>query len=141
MYICGITPYDSVHLGHARCYTVFDVLVRHLEASGNKVTYIRNITDIDDKLIAKSRKSGETMEAVAKRYSDEFDGAMKKLGLRPPDKEPRVTQHLPEIIALVEKIVKNGFAYAAAAACIFRCANSTVLAGAMARFPTAQSTT
>lgn len=113
MYICGITPYDSVHLGHARCYVVFDVLVRHLEASGNKVTYIRNITDIDDKLIAKSRKSGETMEAVAKRYSDEFDEAMKKLGLRPPDKEPRVTQHLPEIIALVEKIVRNGFAYAA----------------------------
>ncbi|MBL4888889.1 MAG: cysteine--tRNA ligase [Candidatus Lindowbacteria bacterium] len=111
LYVCGITPYDSPHLGHARAAVVFDAFVRFVRSSNRKIKYVRNITDIDDKIIAKAQ-GGDCTE-LAEKYIEEYHAMTQNLGCLPPDVEPRVTQHIPEIIELIEKLIEKGRAYEA----------------------------
>ncbi len=112
LYVCGPTVYDYAHLGHARCYVVWDVVLRHLRARGYEVKYVRNFTDVDDKIIRRANERGEDPAALAARFADAFDEDMDALRCLRPDVAPRVTGHLPEIVALIERLVANGFAYA-----------------------------
>jgi cysteinyl-tRNA synthetase len=113
MYVCGMTVYDLCHMGHARSFVVFDVVVRYLRSRGYQVDYVRNITDIDDKIIKRAQENGETMEAVTERNIRAMHEDFDRLGLLRPDREPRATEHLDHIIALIEQLVERGYAYAA----------------------------
>jgi cysteinyl-tRNA synthetase len=112
LYACGPTVYDFAHLGHARCYVVWDVVVRHLRARGLRVTYVRNFTDVDDKIIKRASERGEDPVALAGRFAEAFLEDMDALGCLRPDVAPRVSEHIPEIVALIELLVGKGFAYA-----------------------------
>ncbi len=112
VYFCGPTVYDRAHIGHARSYVVWDVVVRHLRARGLEVRYVRNFTDVDDKIIRRARERGEDPAALAARFAAEFQEDMDALGNARPDAEPRVTGTIPEIVALVRRLVDAGFAYA-----------------------------
>jgi len=111
VYVCGPTVYSYVHIGNARTFTSFDVIVRYLRYRGFKVTYVRNFTDIDDKIIDAGRESGEDPVALAARFVEEFRKDAAALGLLEPDVSPKVTDHLPEIVALIEKLISRGVAY------------------------------
>ncbi|MCC7281524.1 MAG: cysteine--tRNA ligase, partial [Acetobacteraceae bacterium] len=113
LYVCGPTVYDLAHLGNARPVVVFDVLARLLRRLYPKVTYARNITDVDDKINARSRASGEPIAAVTARTTADYHRDMAAIGALPPDVEPRATGHIPAMIALIEKLIANGHAYAA----------------------------
>jgi cysteinyl-tRNA synthetase len=113
LYVCGPTVYDFAHVGHARCYVIYDVLVRHLRASGQKVRYVRNVTDVDDKILKRAEEKGEPPSALAERFFTEFTADMASLGNLRPDVEPKVTEHLPEIVALIERLIASGSAYVA----------------------------
>jgi cysteinyl-tRNA synthetase len=112
LYVCGPTVYDHAHLGHARCYVVWDVVVRHLRARGLEVKYVRNFTDVDDKIIARASERGEEPAALAARFADSFLEDMDAVGCLRPDAAPRVTGTMPGIVALIERLVARGFAYA-----------------------------
>jgi cysteinyl-tRNA synthetase len=112
LYVCGPTVYDLSHLGHARCYVIWDVVVRHLRARGFQVTYVRNFTDVDDKIIRRAAERGEEPAALASRFADAFHQDMDALGCLRPDAEPRVSGHIPEIVDLIGRLVEKGFAYA-----------------------------
>ena len=114
IYVCGPTPYDFAHIGHARCYVVYDVLVRHLRASGVKVTYARNITDIEDKILKRSLENGEEPGTLARRFTEAYWEDMARLGNRSPDIEPKVTDHLPQIFEIISTLIEKGTAYASA---------------------------
>jgi cysteinyl-tRNA synthetase len=111
MYVCGPTVYDSAHLGHARAAVTFDVIRRFLQNVGYKVTYARNFTDIDDKIINKSKQTGIPPDEIARIYTEEYRRDMDALGVQPPDFEPKVTEHIPDIIELIRILVDKGFAY------------------------------
>ena len=111
VYVCGPTVYDYAHLGHARCYVVYDVLVRHLRANGMKVTYVRNITDVDDKILKRASETGTEPTALATRFADAYAEDMHRLGNLDPDIEPRVSTHVEDIFALVQRLVDGGHAY------------------------------
>jgi cysteinyl-tRNA synthetase len=113
-YACGPTVYDSAHVGHGRSYVVWDVVVRHLRARGYEVTYVRNFTDVDDKIIKRANERGEDPVALAAAYAREFDEDMDALGNVRPDAAPRVSDHVPQIVAMIEALVGKGSAYAAA---------------------------
>jgi cysteinyl-tRNA synthetase len=113
MYVCGITVYDYCHLGHARMLIVFDVVRRHLEASGYDVTFIRNITDIDDKIIQRAQANGEPMQALTERFIQAYQEDCAALGVRLGDREPRATEFVAQIVAMVQTLVDKGYAYAA----------------------------
>lgn len=114
LYVCGVTIYDYCHIGHARTYVAFDVVVRYLRARGYEVTYVRNITDVDDKIIRRANDNGESIAAVTARYTaamhDDFDA----LNLLRPDIEPTVTDHMADIIVMIEQLLAGGYAYVAA---------------------------
>jgi cysteinyl-tRNA synthetase len=112
MYVCGPTVYNYAHIGNARPPVVFDVLARLLR-SRYELVYARNITDVDDKIIAAGRETGEPIADITARYTDAYNSDMAALGVRPPDIEPRATQHIPEMIAMIEALLGNGCAYAA----------------------------
>jgi cysteinyl-tRNA synthetase len=112
LYVCGPTVYDFAHLGHARCYVAWDVAVRHLRARGYAVRFVRNVTDVDDKIIARANERGEEPAALAARFTAAFDEDMDALGNLRPDVTPKVTEHMPEIVALIEALVAKGSAYA-----------------------------
>ncbi len=112
LYVCGMTVYDLCHVGHARVMVVFDVVVRYLRAVGYDVTYIRNITDIDDKIIARANENGETIQALTERFIDEMYQDADALGTLRPDQEPKATESMPEIITMIETLIEKGFAYA-----------------------------
>jgi cysteinyl-tRNA synthetase len=112
MYVCGPTVYDSAHLGHARAAVTFDVIYRFLSHLGYDVTYARNFTDVDDKIINKANQTGVTPDEVAERYIKEYRDDMASIGVKRPTIEPRVTEHMPEIIDLVGRIIDKGYAYA-----------------------------
>ncbi len=114
IYVCGMTVYDLCHLGHARVLVAFDVVVRYLRSLGYRVTYVRNITDIDDKIIARAAENGEPVEALTARYIEAMHHDCAALGLLAPDHEPRATAHIAEIVALIERLVERGYAYVAA---------------------------
>ncbi len=111
-YFCGPTVYDLAHLGHARSNVAWDVVVRHLRARGFQVKYVRNFTDVDDKIIKRAAERGEDPAALAARFADAYVEDMAALGNVRPDAEPRVTGTMPEIVALVQRLVDKGFAYA-----------------------------
>ena len=113
MYVCGPTVYDLAHIGNARPIVVFDVLYRVLKRLYPTVTYVRNITDIDDKINEASRKSGEPIESITARTTKAFHEDIAALGALPPDVEPRATAHVPQMIALIEALIAAGHAYEA----------------------------
>ena len=113
MYVCGITAYDFCHIGHARSALIFDMIVNYLRYRGYKVTYVRNFTDIDDKIINRANEQGTTSEALANRFIQEFYTDMNLLGVTSPDVEPKATEHIPEIIAIINELIDKGLAYQA----------------------------
>jgi cysteinyl-tRNA synthetase len=113
MYVCGATVYDLVHVGNARPEVVYDVLVRVLRRLYPRVTYVRNITDVEDKINARAHELGEPISALTARTIADYHADMAALGARPPDVEPRATQHIDDMIAMIEKLIASGHAYAA----------------------------
>lgn len=113
LYVCGITSYDYCHIGHARSTLAFDMIVRYLRYRGYKVTYIRNFTDIDDKIIKRAQEQSTTPEELATRFIDEFYVDMDKLGADRPTLEPKATDHITEMINLIEELIDKGLAYPA----------------------------
>jgi cysteinyl-tRNA synthetase len=113
MYVCGPTVYDLAHLGNARPVVVYDVLVRLLRLLYPSVTYVRNITDIDDKINARFLASGEPIASITARTAADFHADMEALGALPPDREPRATDHVAEMIMIIERLIESGHAYAA----------------------------
>ena len=112
MYTCGVTVYDLCHIGHARSALVFDVVRRYLVYSGYRVTFVRNFTDVDDKIIDRARELGIPWDALARRYIDAYYQDMDALGLRRGDVEPKATDHLPEMICIIQMLERRGLAYA-----------------------------
>jgi cysteinyl-tRNA synthetase len=119
-YACGVTVYDDCHLGHARSSVVFEVLVRYLRRRGFQVTWVRNFTDIDDKIIRRAQELGLSWKEVAARYIASFEEDMTALGLPPADIEPKATEHIPQIIDLIRRLEAGGFAYAGGGDVFFR---------------------
>lgn len=113
MYVCGMTVYDLCHVGHARVMVVFDVVTRYLRAIGYDVTYVRNITDIDDKIIKRAAENGESIEALTERYIDEMHKDAEALGVLRPDLEPKATESMNEMLAMIETLIDKGLAYKA----------------------------
>ena len=114
MYVCGMTVYDYCHLGHARVLVVFDIVRRWLRASGYRVRYVRNITDIDDKIIRRAAENGEPIEALTGRFIRFMEEDAAALGVEPPDAEPRATQYVPRMIEMIGRLEKKRLAYLAA---------------------------
>ncbi len=114
MYVCGMTVYDYCHLGHARVMVVFDMVYRWLKASGLEVTYVRNITDIDDKIIKRAAEKGESIHALTQRFIDAMHEDERALGVLEPDFEPRATQYVAQMLDMIAKLEANGLAYRAA---------------------------
>jgi cysteinyl-tRNA synthetase len=113
MYVCGMTTYDYCHLGHGRTFAAFDVVVRWLRARGLRVTYVRNITDVDDKIIRRAAQNGETTTALTERFIRAMHEDFAALGFVAPDLEPRATQYVPQMLGLIELLEQKGLAYAA----------------------------
>lgn len=111
MYVCGVTVYDFCHLGHARAYVAFDVIRRYLQYQGYNVKYVQNFTDIDDKIIKRGLERGQDPLAVARQYVEEFFKDMDALGIERADVYPKVTEHIAEIITMVQGLVDKGYAY------------------------------
>ncbi len=111
MYVCGITVYDYCHIGHARFLVVFDMVRRYLRHRGYQVNYVRNITDIDDKIIQRAAQNGESIQALTARFITAMDEDCAALACERPDHEPRATGHLPDIVALIETLLHRGLAY------------------------------
>ena len=114
IYVCGLTTYDYCHLGHARMLVAFDVIVRYLRARGFKVTYVRNITDIDDKILARAAENNELFSELTDRFIKAMHEDEQALGIFPPDQEPRATGHIVQIISMIEILIEKEFAYQAA---------------------------
>ncbi|WP_318468059.1 cysteine--tRNA ligase [Photobacterium leiognathi] len=113
MYVCGVTIYDLCHIGHGRTFVSFDVVSRYLRYSGYDLTFVRNITDIDDKIIKRAAENGESCESLTERLIGEMHADFDALGMKRPDVEPRATQFIAEIIALCGRLIERGFAYVA----------------------------
>ena len=111
LYVCGVTVYDLCHIGHGRSAVVFDTIYRYLQYRGYDVTYVRNFTDIDDKIIKRANDEGVDFKAIAERYIEEFNIDMGRLGLGKPSAEPKATEHIPEMIRLISILAEKGFAY------------------------------
>ncbi|HEX2109130.1 MAG TPA: cysteine--tRNA ligase [Rubrobacteraceae bacterium] len=112
LYICGPTVYNDIHIGNARAPLFWDVVVRYLRSRGYEVRLVQNITDIDDKIINKANEEGIPWEEIVRRYTDSFHERLGLLGVKPPDVEPRATEHIPEMISLTEELIERGHAYA-----------------------------
>jgi cysteinyl-tRNA synthetase len=123
MYVCGPTVYDLAHVGNARPVVVFDVLARLLRSLYPRVTYVRNITDVDDKINARAAASGESIASVTARTAADFHADMAALGALPPDVEPRATEHIAEMIMVIGRLIASGHAYAASGHALFRVAS------------------
>jgi cysteinyl-tRNA synthetase len=111
MYVCGITPYDVCHVGHARCYVVFDIVRRVFKANGYQARFVQNFTDVDDKIIARAQERGIKPSDLVRQNIEDFFNKMDALGVERADAYPKVTDHIPDIIALIKKLVDNGTAY------------------------------
>lgn len=120
MYVCGPTVYDYAHLGHARCYITWDVLYRYLKFKGYDVTYCRNVTDVDDKILKKAEKEGKTPQEVSQYWYQQFTNSMNKLNNLKPDIEPFATKTLGEMISMVKTLIEKGFAYESGGDVYFR---------------------
>jgi cysteinyl-tRNA synthetase len=113
MYVCGDTVYDYCHIGHARSKIAFDVVRRYFEYRGLRVTFVRNITDIDDRIIERAAQNGESIQALTARFTAAMHEDYDKLGILPPTHEPKATEHVPGIIAMTQSLIDKGFAYVA----------------------------
>ncbi|HEY7649967.1 MAG TPA: cysteine--tRNA ligase [Methylomirabilota bacterium] len=111
MYVCGITAYDLCHVGHARSAIVFDVIRRYLKFKGYRVTFVKNFTDVDDRIIRRAQDEGVTATEISERYIAEYYRDMDAIGIQRADTEPKATEHVPEMIALIERLLAGGFAY------------------------------
>src|SRR5258706_2554335 len=111
MYVCGITPYDVCHVGHARCYVVFDVVRRVLKANGYQVRLVQNFTDVDDKIIARAKERNVKPSELVRENIDDFFNKMDALGVERADVYPKVTEHIPDIVSLIRKLVDTKGAY------------------------------
>ena len=111
IYVCGITVYDRCHLGHARSMVSFDVIVRFLRSQGYEVTYVRNITDIDDKIILRANERGITIHELTAQYIQAMEEDARALAILPPDLEPRATTHIDPIVKLIKALIDKGYAY------------------------------
>ena len=120
MYVCGPTVYDYAHLGHARCYITWDVLYRYLKFKGYDVTYCRNVTDVDDKILKKAEKEGKTPEEVSQYWYKQFTNSMNALNNLKPDIEPFATKTLGEMISIIKDLIAKGYAYEAGGDVYFR---------------------
>ena len=114
MYVCGMTVYDYCHLGHARVLVAFDVVARYLRSLGYRVTYVRNVTDVDDKIIARAAENGEHFSALTRRFTEAMHEDCRALGVLEPDVEPRATQYIGPIVSMVERLIESGAAYCGA---------------------------
>ncbi len=119
LYVCGMTVYDYCHLGHARVMVVFDMVVRWFRDSGYEVTYVRNITDIDDKIIMRAQENQETIKTLTGRFIRAMNEDSSALGVLPPSFEPRATQHIESMISMIQILIEKDFAYAAANGDVF----------------------
>ena len=113
MYVCGMTVYDLCHLGHARVMVIFDMVARYLRYAGYQVTYVRNITDIDDKIIKRANEKGETITQLTERFITAMHEDERALGVLPPDQEPKATTSMPDILSMIQILLDKGYAYAA----------------------------
>src|SRR3954451_21442749 len=120
MYVCGVTPYDTTHLGHARTYMVFDVLQRYLRHLGMSVRYVQNVTDVDDPLIERANSLGISMQELAAKYVDIFLADLADLNILMPDVYPRATEEIPGMIATIESLIAQDMAYARNGSVYFR---------------------
>jgi len=111
MYVCGVTVYDLSHIGHGRSAIVFDVMRRYLKHRGHAVKFIKNFTDIDDKIILKANQEGVSAQEISERYIEAYRTDMASLGVAPADIEPKATEHVPQMIALIERLIAKGVAY------------------------------
>jgi cysteinyl-tRNA synthetase len=111
MYVCGVTVYDLSHIGHARSAIVFDVIRRSLCFAGHRVTFVKNYTDIDDKIIRRANADGVPAREISERYIAAYRADMASLGVLPGDVEPKATEHIPQMVALIERLIAGGFAY------------------------------
>lgn len=136
MYVCGITPYDTTHLGHAYTYVTFDVLARYLKHLGKKVTYVQNVTDIDDDILRKAGEVGEDWQALGRRHVKRFVDDNRALNNVPPDFYPNASDHIAEIDEINTDLVARGFAYEAGGNVYFRSSRGRF--GALSRLPEAR---
>jgi len=113
MYVCGVTVYDLCHIGHARACIVFDVIYRYLQFVGYKVIYVRNFTDVDDKIINRANKEKTSCDEISKRYIKTFYEDMNSIGIKTPTHEPKATEHIPEMIDMIKRLIDKGHAYQA----------------------------
>ncbi|NIR87552.1 cysteine--tRNA ligase [Candidatus Bathyarchaeota archaeon] len=111
MYVCGPTVYDYIHIGNARSFVAFDVIRRYLEYKGYKVTYVSNLTDVDDKTIRRAKEMGISLQQLGEKYSDAYFNNLAKLDIKKPSVNPRATQHIEEIISLIQTLIDKGYAY------------------------------
>jgi len=111
MYVCGMTVYDFCHIGHARVMVVFDVVARYLKYLGYNVNYVRNITDIDDKIIARANEAGEDFTALTQRFIDEMHQDERALNVQPPSLEPLATNSIEDIVNMIDTLIKKENAY------------------------------
>ncbi|MFH2084309.1 MAG: cysteine--tRNA ligase, partial [Candidatus Omnitrophota bacterium] len=120
MYVCGITPYDYTHLGHGRCYVVFDAIRKFLKSAGYNVKYVQNFTDIDDKIIARAAEKNTDCLTLSSRFIDEYYTDIRRLGVDDADVSPKVSEHIGDIIEAVSKLMEKGFAYEIAGSVYYR---------------------
>lgn len=113
MYVCGMTVYDYCHLGHARVMVVFDMIQRWFKSLGYNVNYVRNITDIDDKIIKRANENNETIQSLTQRFIDEMHKDADKLGIERPTHEPKATEHISNIINMINTLIQKNMAYLA----------------------------
>src|SRR5919199_1580115 len=113
LYVCGPTVYNHPHIGNIRAPLFWDVVARYLRSRGYEVRFVQNITDVEDKIIARANEEGVSWEDVVRRYTDSFHERLEMLGIGLPDVEPRATEHIPEMISLIEELIEKGHAYAA----------------------------
>jgi cysteinyl-tRNA synthetase len=111
MYVCGVTVYDLSHIGHARSAIVFDVIRRYLRFRGYRVTFVKNYTDVDDRIIRKANDEGVTAKVISERYIAEYQTDMASIGVQPADVEPKATEHIPQMVALIGRLLQRGVAY------------------------------
>ena len=119
MYACGPTVYDHGHIGHARAAVVFDMIRKYLEFRDYEVTYVRNYTDVDDKIINRANEEGIDYKEVAEKYTKQYEDDLARLDLREPTIKPKVSEHIPEIIEMVSSLIDKDFAYEAAGSVYF----------------------
>jgi len=120
MYVCGVTPYDDAHLGHAMSYIIFDVIRRYLRYRGYRVKYVQNVTDIDDKIIERANKRNMSTKELAEIFINSFEEDMKALNIEPPDVNPRATEVIPDIIEIVQGLIDKGYGYESQGSVYFR---------------------